>query len=102
MKQMRSLQSFFQKECPVCNSTGKIVCNCNENSELSCPNCHGTGVVSVRKTTSQTYEVPCDYPGCNKGKVSCNVCNGTGKMQTGQHVRHAMVPGVWYVMYVAV
>ena len=73
----------FKKECPVCNSTGKIVCNCNENNELSCPNCRGTGVVSVRKTTSQTYEVPCDYAGCKKGKVACGVCSGTGKHADG-------------------
>ena len=73
----------FQKECLVCDHTGKIECNCNENHELSCPNCHGTGVVSVRKTTSQKYEVPCDYPGCHHGKVMCGACNGTGKHADG-------------------
>ncbi len=83
MKQKLSWLADFRKECPVCNSAGKIVCNCNENSELSCPNCHGTGVVSVRKTTSQTYEVPCDYAGCNKGKVRCGICGGTGKNADG-------------------
>ena len=60
MAQIFAWLTDFKKECPVCGSTGKIVCNCNENNELSCPNCKGTGVVSVRKTTSQTYEVPCD------------------------------------------
>ncbi len=83
MKQIFAWLTDFKKECPVCNSTGTIVCNCNENNELSCPNCNGTGVVSVRKTTSQTYEVPCDYPGCKNGKVQCGTCSGTGKNADG-------------------
>lgn len=83
MNQIFSWLTDFKKECPVCGSTGKIVCNCNDNYELSCPNCHGTGVVSVRKTTSQTYEVPCDFPGCRKGKVACGMCSGTGKQADG-------------------
>ena len=83
MKALFSRLTNFKKECPVCNSTGKIVCNCNDNKELSCPNCKGNGVVSVRKTTSQTYEVPCDYPGCRHGKVQCGVCSGTGKNADG-------------------
>lgn len=77
------ISRLLKKECPVCNSTGKIVCNCNVHHELSCPNCHGTGVVSVRKTVSQVYEVPCDHPACHKGKVPCGVCLGSGKNGDG-------------------
>jgi len=94
MKQKFSWLTDFQKECPVCNSTGKITCNCNENYELSCPNCHGTGAVSVRKTTSQTYEVPCDYSGCKKGKVMCGVCSGTGKHADGTPCKTCKGSGV--------
>lgn len=83
MKQVISWLTNFQKKCSVCDGTGEILCNCNENSELACPNCHGTGAVSVRKSTSQKYEVPCDYPGCKKGMVSCGVCNGSGKHADG-------------------
>lgn len=83
MAHLLSWLTDFKKECPVCNSAGFIVCNCNENNELTCPNCQGTGVVSVRKTTSQTYEVPCDFPGCKKGKVSCGHCSGTGRTADG-------------------
>lgn len=83
MKQIFSRLISLKKECPVCNSTGKIICNCDEHYELSCPNCHGTGVVSTRKTTSQVYEVPCDHPACQKGTVPCNVCLGTGKNEDG-------------------
>jgi len=81
----RSVQWLFslKKECPTCTGAGRIACSCNENHELVCPNCSGKGVVARQVTATQKVEMPCDNPQCQKGKVTCGVCNGTGQTADG-------------------
>ena len=84
MKQMIKWLTSFKKECSVCTGAGRVACSCNENCEIACPNCNGTGVVPRQVTTTQKLEMPCDNRQCQQGKVLCGVCNGTGKNPQGE------------------
>lgn len=84
MNQILTWLTSFKKECSVCTGTGTIACKCNENNEITCPNCNGKGAVSRQVTTSQKIEMPCDHPQCQQGKVPCGICNGTGKNAQGE------------------
>lgn len=68
----------LKKICPACDGAGVVICSCNENHELLCPNCGGKGSVEKKVIVNQKMEVPCDNPGCEKGKVSCALCHGSG------------------------
>lgn len=83
MKQIIKWLTTLKKECSVCTGTGVIACSCNENNEITCPNCNGKGVVPRQVTTTQKIEMPCDNPQCQQGKVLCGHCNGTGKGPDG-------------------
>lgn len=88
MKRVLKWITDLKKQCGVCAGKGTIPCTCNDNHEITCPNCHGKGVASRRVTASQKYEVPCDHPQCTAGKVPCGVCNGTGKTPQGEDCAH--------------
>ncbi|MBR5319867.1 MAG: hypothetical protein IKU46_09785 [Peptococcaceae bacterium] len=93
MKRVLNWMTDLKKECSVCAGSGKIPCTCNDNYEIACPNCNGKGVSSRRVTASQKFEVPCDHPQCQKGKVPCGVCNGTGKTPQGESCSHCQGSG---------
>lgn len=84
MNQTLKWITTMKKECPTCTGSGTISCKCNDNNEIACPNCGGKGVVTRRATTTQKKEMPCDHPQCQQGKVSCGVCNGTGRTAKGE------------------
>lgn len=84
VKQAVAWLTTLKKECPVCEGSGEIPCDCNENNERECPNCKGKGVIPKQKTATQKMELPCDHPQCRNGKVTCGSCNGTGLTPQGE------------------
>ena len=75
---------WFMKECPVCDGTGVTVCHCNEQYQIICPECMGKGIIEESVVVQNIIEVPCDNPQCQKGKVPCSLCHGSGQMPDGQ------------------
>lgn len=81
---IKRVVKWFQKSCSSCEGTGVTYCHCNEQYEISCPHCMGKGVIEKVITSTNIVEIPCDHPGCQKGKISCGYCGGKGQLANGE------------------
>ena len=77
-------QGLFDKECPECGGTGKVICdNCDGTGSFVCTNCDGTGntlCTNCQGTRRVTCD-KCDGSGAITTTVDCSTCYGTGEIE---------------------
>ncbi len=88
-------------KCEECDGTGRVDCSsCDGTGEVECDNCYGTGTVEddegddVDCDECDNGYTSCEY--CSNGSESCYECEGEGVVESNQHTEYSMEVFVSY------